>query len=59
MTIELMEAIAIGQRENHKRNIDKLAKERAELLNRLIEIDRRLVLEVQQHQRMDYFLEWK
>ena len=56
MNIELLEALAIGQRENHKNNLDRLAKERAELLNRLYEIDRRIVLEAQQHERMDCFL---
>jgi flagellar biosynthesis/type III secretory pathway chaperone len=56
MNIELLEALAIGQRENHKKNLDRLAKERAELLNRLYEIDRRIVKEAQEFERMDCFL---
>ncbi len=59
MSVELMEAIAIGQRENHKKNIDKLKRERTELLCRLVLIDQRISKEVDNFQRMDYFLKGK
>ena len=56
MTIQLIEALAIGQLENTEKKLTKLAKEALELSNRLIEIDRRIVEEVQERERLKSFL---
>ena len=56
MTIQLIEALAIGQLENTEKKLTKLAKEALELSNRLIDIDRRIVEEVQERERLKSFL---
>lgn len=56
MTIQLMEALATGQLENSEKKLTKLATEALELSNRLLEIDRRIILEVQERDRLRSFL---
>ena len=56
MTIKLMEALALGQLENSEKKLTKLAQEALELSNRLLEIDRRIILEVQERDRLRSFL---
>ena len=56
MTIQLIEALALGQLENSEKKLTKLAKEALELSNRLIDIDRRIVEEVQERERLKSFL---
>ena len=56
MSIKLMEAIAIGQLENSEKKISKLASEALELSNKLNEIDRKIVLEVIERERLKAFL---